>query len=213
MSPQMSLKNKDIILYYDEHLIIANKPHGVLSVPGPGDYIKKSLLNSLQEDFEDALIVHRLDMATSGLMVYARGKEAHRSLSISFMNREVDKIYIARAEGIIAQDEGEIDFPLIKDWPNRPKQKIDYENGKPCHTFFKILARGYNETRVELKPITGRSHQLRMHLMGIGHPILGDAFYNPEHSKHERLMLHASYLSIPHPFQNKKLEFELEPDF
>lgn len=190
-------------LYADSALLVVNKPSGLLSVPGRGDDKADCLVQRVRIDYPDALIVHRLDMETSGLIVLARGKEAHRALSMGFQNREVAKRYVALVDGLLEPACGEIDLPLIADWPRRPRQKVDFESGKPSMTRFHVLAHDIERhlTRVELHPETGRSHQLRVHLMSRGHAILGDALYaSPAvQAKANRLLLHAEYLEFAHP--------------
>ncbi|WP_371415708.1 pseudouridine synthase [Azoarcus sp. DD4] len=182
---------------------MVNKPSGLLSVPGRGDDKADCLVQRVRIDYPDALIVHRLDMETSGLIVLARGKEAHRALSMGFQNREVAKRYVALVDGLLEPACGEIDLPLIADWPRRPRQKVDFEFGKPSMTRFHVLAHDIERhlTRVELHPETGRSHQLRVHLMSRGHAILGDALYASPvvQAKANRLLLHAEYLEFAHP--------------
>lgn len=198
-------------LYSDEHLLVVVKPAGLLSVPGRGADKQDCVLSEIHETYPDALIVHRLDMATSGLMVLARNVNAHRNLSNQFARREVDKSYIAIVHGIIGADEGQINAPLITDWPNRPKQMVDFDIGKPSQTQFKVISRDVKTTRVELVPITGRTHQLRVHMLSIGHPICGDALYFED--EYPRLMLHAQFLQFTHPKTGETLGFASEPDF
>ena len=199
------------VLYLDDDLLLVEKPAGLLSVPGRGDDKQDSLISRVQLTFSDALIVHRLDMATSGIMVIARNKEAHRQLSRLFSERNIEKTYCAVVEGIIDADSGRIDFPIMADWPNRPKQMVAPLMGKPSITYFKVLSRDLNSgiTRVELKPETGRTHQLRVHLEFIGHAILGDRLYaNPEtQQRSERLLLHANELSFEHPITHQILRY------
>ena len=185
--------------------MFVEKPSGLLSVPGRGAQKADCLLSRVQAEVCDALIVHRLDMETSGLMVLARGAETHRALSIQFQDRRVQKAYIARVAGVPAKHKGSIDLPLIKDWPNRPLQKVDAVHGKPSVTHWRILELEQDSARLELVPETGRSHQLRVHLNAIGHPILGDQLYGTEPSKAgaDRLQLHASLLGITHPVTGK----------
>jgi tRNA pseudouridine32 synthase/23S rRNA pseudouridine746 synthase len=205
------------ILYQDDSLIVLDKPSGLLSVPGRGPAHADSLASRVQAEFPDARIVHRLDMATSGLIVMARGAAMERALSIAFQQRQVEKRYVAVVAGQIAEDSGEIDLPLITDWPNRPRQKVDFELGKPSLTGFEVLARDAARctSRVALTPHTGRSHQLRVHLLAIGHPILGDDLYGDEASRNAapRLLLHATALALPHPKSGAMLRLESPPDF
>ncbi len=164
----------------------------------------------MQTEFTDALVVHRLDMETSGLMVFARGTEAQRAISRTFEQRAVSKYYVAVTYGLIADDAGTINLPLICDWPNRPRQMVDHTIGKPATTHFSVLARDtlLQRTRVGLTPITGRSHQLRVHLASLGHPIIGDSLYaTTPPAAGERLMLHAARLGFPHPVSGVLCEF------
>jgi len=199
------------ILFQDSHLLIVNKPAGLLSVPGRGEDKQDCLSARIQQLFPDALVVHRLDMATSGLMVFARGEAMQRELSRMFREREVSKRYVALVAGVLENEVGEIDLPLMVDWPNRPKSKVDHESGKPSLTRYRMLGIESGDSRVELEPITGRTHQLRLHLASIGHPIIGDALY--EGRKAERLMLHATHLAFVHPVTAKALNFESDAPF
>ena len=194
-------------LFIDSHLIVADKPAGLLAVPGKGEAGRDNLAARVQAVHADALIVHRLDMATSGLMLLARGAEMQRQLSIAFAQRLVHKRYVAVVEGELAQDSGTIDLPLAADWPNRPRQKVDVQFGKPALTHWRVVARDAGCTRVELTPISGRSHQLRLHLQTIGHPIRGDTLYAPEPMRSDRLLLHATALALRHPASGEPLSF------
>lgn len=191
------------ILHLDAHCIVAMKPAGLLSVPGRGAEKRDCLASRIRSRHGDALVVHRLDMATSGLVVFARGPEAQRRLGAAFEKRDVVKTYVAVVAGWLADDAGAIDLPLAADWPNRPKQIVDEERGKAALTHFRVLTRDptARTTRVELRPVTGRSHQLRVHLTALGHPILGDALYAPPavQGRANRLLLHAAALRFPHP--------------
>lgn len=199
------------VLYIDESLLVVNKPSGLLSVPGRGIGKDDCLASRVQAIYPDALIVHRLDMETSGLIVLARSKEMHRALSILFQERLVEKCYVAVVDGALAECRGEIDLPLIADWPNRPLQKVDHEIGKPSLTRYRTLDHdtASNSTRVELEPETGRSHQLRVHMMSLGHPILGDTLYASDAvcAKAGRLLLHAAHLAFAHPQHGKQMTF------
>ena len=160
------------VLYQDEHIIVVNKPSGLLSVPGRAEEHRDSVMTRVQADFPVAESVHRLDMATSGVIVVALTKAAERELKRQFREREPKKSYIARIWGHMEHDEGLIDLPLICDWPNRPKQKVCFEHGKSAQTGYLVLSRDADgSTRVKLTPITGRSHQLRVHMLALGHPI------------------------------------------
>ncbi len=200
------------LIYKDDFLLVVNKPAGLLAVPGRGADKQDCLSARLQSEFHDALIVHRLDMSTSGLMVFARGADMQRHLSQMFQAREVEKRYVAIVAGQLEPESGEVSLPIMTDWPNRPLQKIDIESGKPSLTRYRVLARQDNTSRVELEPYTGRSHQLRIHMAAIGHPILGDALYGDAHSA-PRLMLHASSLGFVHPLSCEPLHFASVPAF
>lgn len=205
------------LIHADDTLLVVNKPSNLLSVPGRGADKQDCLVARVQTDFPDALIVHRLDCDTSGLLVLARNKEAHRQLSIQFQDRQVAKRYVAVVKGRFAQPAGEVALPLIVDWPNRPLHKVDFEIGKPSLTLYRVLS--YDEvaetSRVELTPETGRTHQLRVHMQALGHPILGDSLYaDPEsRAKADRLLLHAEFLSFDHPASGERMNFSCSPDF
>lgn len=204
------------ILYQDEHIMVVNKPSGLLSVPGRAEEHRDSVMTRIQADYPNAQSVHRLDMATSGVIVVALTKAAERELKRQFREREPKKSYIACVWGLLEQDEGLIDLPLICDWPNRPKQKVCLETGKAAQTEYRVIARSAdNTTRVLLTPITGRSHQLRVHMLALGHPILGDGFYaHPEaKARAPRLLLHAQELVITHPAFASPMHFRCEADF
>ncbi len=187
------------VVHQDTRLLVADKPAGLLCVPGRGPAGVDNLATRLQAQWPDALVVHRLDMATSGLVLFARGATAQRALSIAFAQRQVHKRYEAVVAGLLADDSGEIDLPLGPDWPNRPRQQVDHDSGKPSRTRWQVLARdaAAGTTRVALQPLTGRTHQLRLHLAAIGHPILGDALYAPPpvQAAAPRLLLHACHLA------------------
>ena len=199
-------------VHVDAACIVAVKPSGLLAVPGRGERGRDCLAARVQAEFADALVVHRLDMATSGLMLFARGADAQRALSDAFARRAIDKRYCAVVHGRVASAQGEIDLPLIADWPNRPLQKVDLERGKPSLTRYRVL--GFDAerdaTRLALEPVTGRAHQLRVHLQAIGHPILGDALYGSAEvqARAERLLLHAAGLRFAHPVSGEWLAFE-----
>lgn len=200
------------LLYEDAYILALNKPSGLLSVPGRGPEKADCLAARVQAQFSDALIVHRLDMETSGVIVMARSTDMQRALSTQFEKRALRKHYIARVEGCVDAETGEIDLPLIKDWPNRPRQKICHETGKPSLTRWRIIRRARSTTRLELTPLTGRSHQLRLHLASIGHPILGDTLYG-DASTAPRLQLHASALELTHPDSQKLIRFQADCPF
>ena len=203
------------IVHSDAEIIVVDKPSGLLSVPGRGADKQDCASARVQAGFPDALIVHRLDMSTSGLLLFARGPAAQRELSHEFAERRVDKRYIAVLDGEVDADLGawrDVDLPLICDWPNRPRQIVDHAIGKPSRTRWRVLAREHGRTRVELEPLTGRTHQLRVHMQALGHPICGDALYGPQAPAAPtapRLLLHASRLHL----QARDLTFESTPEF
>lgn len=204
------------ILYQDEHILVVNKPSGLLSVPGRLAQNQDSILLRVQQKYPNAQSVHRLDMATSGVLVVALTRPAERELKRQFREREPSKIYLARVWGSPVHDAGLIDLPLICDWPNRPKQKVCFESGKAAKTEWRVLDKESNRvTRMELKPITGRSHQLRVHMLSLGHPILGDNFYATPEAKllATRLQLHATSLTITHPQSGLAMTFAVAADF
>jgi tRNA pseudouridine32 synthase/23S rRNA pseudouridine746 synthase len=208
------------VIHADDHLVVVNKPSGLLSVPGRGPDKQDCVWRRVQTRFADALVVHRLDQATSGLLVLARGLEAQRRLSDAFARRQVDKRYLAWVHGHPREaahcmphpclDEpgwSAIDLPLMADWPNRPRQIVSPE-GKPCLTFWRLIdpLKSPDRSLLELRPHTGRSHQLRVHLQAIGHPILGDDLYGHRQAPGSpALQLHACQLSLPHPFEDQTL--------
>jgi len=197
------------LIHADDSLLVVDKPAGLPSVPGRKEpWLQRNLATFVQAEWSDALVVHRLDMATSGLIVFARGIGAQRRLSLAFEKRRVAKRYEAVVEGLMADERGEVDAPLIVDWPNRPRQIVDRTIGRPALTRWRVLARDADHTRVELEPVTGRSHQLRVHLLHIGHPIRGDEFYAPEPLRAPRLLLHAQRLAFKHPDTDAALVFE-----
>jgi len=202
------------IIYQDDDFIVLNKSSGILSVPGRLPEHQDCLQNRVQRVLPTATIVHRLDMATSGIMLMALNKAAHVAISRQFEQRKTKKSYIARVFGKINDIEGSVDLPLICDWPNRPKQMIDHENGKASLTHYSVLS--YDEsaservtTLVELRPVTGRSHQLRVHMLALGHPILGDRLYAHVQALalSSRLKLHARNLAFTHPVTGELLSF------
>jgi len=202
------------VLYRDDALIVVDKPAGMLSVPGRSESLRDCAAARVQARCTDALIVHRLDQATSGLLVFGRGAAAQRALSRAFAERRVAKRYTAMVAGLPVPDSGSVDLPLAADWPNRPRQQVDVLRGRPSLTHWRVLARdaAAGTTRMALEPVTGRSHQLRVHLLAIGHPILGDALYAPQLSA-SRLMLHASELTIPHPDDARPMHFRSAAPF
>ncbi|MDD3934703.1 RluA family pseudouridine synthase [Rhodoferax sp.] len=207
------------IFFADEALLVLDKPAGLLCVPGKGEDKQDCLSSRVQQHFVDARVVHRLDMATSGLLVMARGALAQRVLNDAFAKRQVHKRYVAIVDGLLtppATDWGVIDLPIWLDWPNRPKRIIDAQ-GKPSRTRWRVLSQNVKEqtTRLELEPVTGRSHQLRVHLQALQHPILGDALYGMPASLSEanRLLLHATRLELTHPVSLQTMVFVSDPPF
>ncbi len=204
-------------LHADEAVLAFDKPAGLLCVPGRGDDKQDCLSRRVQAKWPEAQVVHRLDMATSGVVLLARGAAVQRLLGIAFAERRVDKRYIAVVHGQMALNQGEIDIPLGADWPNRPLQKVDHGHGKPSVTRYRVLARDAvaNSTRVELQPVTGRSHQLRVHLLALGHPILGDALYAPAAvlAAAPRLLLHACAVRLTHPLRDEPLAIDCPSPF
>jgi len=194
-------------IYTDDDLIIVEKPSGLLSVPGKTE--PDCLEARIRSDYPESLTVHRLDMATSGVMVFARNANAQRHIGLQFEKRMTEKTYVARVWGQITANEGKVDLPLITDWPNRPRQMVCHERGKPSLTKWKVLEREETATRVELYPKTGRSHQLRVHMLSLGHAILGDRLYAQEDAFNAapRLQLHAHKLKLRKPKGGEWIEF------
>lgn len=206
------------LLYLSEQLIVVDKPSGLLSVPGRGVGKEDCLSRRVQAEFPDAMIVHRLDMGTSGIVVMGRGAKAQRELSILFQERKVRKRYQALVDGRwTVAAAGEIELPISVDWPNRPKQRVDHAMGRPSLTRYRVLDIDATRavSRIELEPITGRSHQLRVHMEAMGHPILGDDFYGTPEScaKAGRLMLHACQIELGHPETGAPLRVDCPPPF
>lgn len=208
------------LLHADDDLLVLDKPAGLLSVPGRGPDKQDCLSARVQRQHPEALVVHRLDMATSGLIVMARHLQAQRALSRAFEERVVQKRYVAVVDGLLQPCAGEwgvIELPLAVDWPRRPLNIVDHENGKPSTTRWRVIAQDAvtRSTRIELEPLTGRTHQLRVHLQAIGHPILGDALYaSPQaQARASRLLLHATHLQLPHPRSGAALAFSSAPPF
>jgi len=211
------------VIHEDEQMIVLDKPAGLLAVPGRGPDKQDCLSARAQAKWPDALVVHRLDMATSGLVVMARGIEAQRQLSRAFEQREVHKRYTAVVAGTLHKPQPDngwntIDLPLTIDWPNRPRSIVSAELGKPSVTRWRLaspLTDDDTTTRLELEPVTGRTHQLRVHLQAIGHPILGDMLYaTPEQqARAPRLLLHAHQLSLPHPRHGATVDFHSPSPF
>lgn len=202
------------ILHEDGHIVVVNKPSGLLSVPGKGAHLVDCLISRVQAVFPDALLVHRLDRDTSGVIIFALTPHAQRSLSMQFEKRTTKKTYVARVQGRVSEKTGTVDLPLIVDWPNRPLQKVCHETGKPAVTDWRVMKQNDAETRIRLTPKTGRSHQLRVHMLALGHPILGDPLYAPETTtEFDRLMLHSEELRINHPESGKGMSFRAKAGF
>ncbi len=201
------------VVYADEALIALDKPAGLLAVPGRGPDKQDCLAVRVQTLYPDARVVHRLDMATSGLLLMARGPHAQRQLGMAFAQRCVHKRYVAVVEGVVPHAEGEIDLPLAPDWPQRPRQRVDPTHGKPSLTRYRVLSVDHTlrRTRLCLEPVTVRSHQLRVQLLAIGHRIVGDTLYGA--APHERLLLHASELALEHPVSGATVRLQSEAPF
>lgn len=199
------------IIYRDKFLLAVSKPAGLLSVPGRGEDKIDSMATRVQVEYPDALVAHRLDRDTSGLLVFPLGAAMHRRISLMFEKREMQKSYVAVVLGKLNQEQGEIDLPLHVDWPNRPRHMVDTVNGKPSQTRFWVLAydSATNTSRVSLEPLTGRTHQLRVHMSAIGHAIVGDTLYGGDTgTKAGRLLLHAHTLTFTHPVSGKAMQLE-----
>ena len=205
------------ILYLDEDLLIANKPAGLLCVPGKGPEKQDCLYNRALKFNPNARVAHRLDQGTSGIVMFPLNYLTLKNLTHKFEAREIHKRYIAVVDGLVAEDEGEIKLPLICDWPNRPLQKVCFESGKAAHTRYRVLERDQDKktTRVLLEPVSGRTHQLRVHMLSLGHPMLGDGLYAPEDvlAKSPRLLLHAQELWLDHPMTGVEVRVQATPDF
>ncbi|GAB60322.1 RluA family pseudouridine synthase [Rheinheimera nanhaiensis] len=203
------------ILYQDKDLIVLNKPSGLLTNPGRGAHLADSLLSRVQQQFPLAQLVHRLDLATSGVVVMALRRKAEAALKQQFADRLVKKRYLALVWGQVTPTEGVIELPLMADSANPPRQKVCFVEGKPAITHYRVLQQLADRALVELKPVTGRSHQLRMHMLHLGHPILGDAFYAHAEALNAapRLMLHAASLQVLQPYHGTPLTFIADTDF
>lgn len=202
------------VVHEDHEIIVVNKPSGLLSVPGKGAHLADCLIARVQKVFPTALLVHRLDRDTSGVMVFALTPHAQRHLGLQFEKRQMKKTYVARVEGRLAPKAGTVDLPLIVDWPNRPLQKVCHETGKAAQTDWRVQRYGDGESRVRLFPKTGRSHQLRVHMLALGHVILGDPLYaTGGASAYERLMLHSEELRLRHPDGGEGVKFRAKTPF
>ena len=203
------------VVHVDDWLLVLNKPAGLLSVPGKGDHLADCLHARAALAYSGARLVHRLDRDTSGLIVFGRSHAAQVALNTLFSSRQVSKTYLALVGGNPAEDSGHIDLPIIVDWPNRPRQMICHDTGRPSQTNWKVLRRWGDKTLMELTPLTGRSHQLRLHMLQIGHPILGDTLYAPPElaSATPRMCLHAAQLGFVHPSTGEAVSFTAPADF
>lgn len=204
------------VVFQDEALLVIDKPAGLLSVPGRGEALLDCALHRVQKRFAQALLVHRLDEATSGLLIFALSGDVQRKLSWAFETRQVKKTYLARVHGLPQPESGLIDAPIAKDWPRRPLHHVNLESGKPAQTAYQTLSKDEHSAQslCRLEPQTGRTHQLRVHLQHIGHPIVGDKLYGREHDDAPRLMLHATGLELAHPNQaDRRLNLESRAPF
>lgn len=203
------------ILYEDADLLLVRKPDLLLSIPGRHPLNKDCLITRLQQDYPSATIVHRLDLDTSGIMIIPLNKPTHAHISRQFQERKVEKSYHAVVFGKVADDSGTIELPIRCDWENRPLQMVDHEQGKHALTHYQVLERFADRTRVLLKPVTGRSHQLRIHMRELGHPILGcDMYAHAEAlAMADRLLLHATTIGFEHPTSGEWISGECAPDF
>ncbi|MDQ1901760.1 pseudouridine synthase [Paracoccus sp. WLY502] len=202
------------VIHADHEILVVGKPAGLLSVPGRGEGKDDCLINRLRGAFPTVLLVHRLDQDTSGVMVFGLTPHAQRTLAKQFEERKVKKTYVARLSGRLEPKTGTVDLPLIVDWPNRPRQKVDHDQGRPALTEWRVIRASDAETRVRLFPLTGRSHQLRVHMAETGHPILGDPLYaTGTAADHPRLMLHAESLRLRHPDSGVQVSFSQPAPF
>lgn len=203
------------IIYQDKDLVVLNKPAGLLSTPGRDPSRFDSALLRVRDALGWAELVHRLDAATSGVLVLALRRKAEVALKRQFQERQTQKRYVARVLGCVVEDEGQINLPLFPDFDHKPLQKVCEVHGKPARTDFRVLERAQDSTLLELIPVTGRSHQLRVHLMAVGHPILGDRFYGISGASEaaDRLLLHARDLVFQHPYDGREMTFEVPPPF
>jgi tRNA pseudouridine32 synthase / 23S rRNA pseudouridine746 synthase len=205
------------ILYLDDDLLVVNKPAGLLTVPGKGPAKQDCMINRALAFNPNARVVHRLDQGTSGIVMFPLNYMCLRLLTKQFETRGIHKHYVAVVTGLVALDEGEVQLPLICDWPNRPLQKVCFESGKPAHTRYTVLERDAIKhcTRVLLEPVSGRTHQLRVHMLSLGHPIIGDQLYSsPEiQAQAPRLLLHAQHIQLMHPITGNNITVECKAEF
>jgi len=203
-----------VILHDDADVIAVDKPAGLLSVPGRGEHLADCLITRVQKVFPHALLVHRLDRDTSGVMIFGLNPYAQRTLSTQFQERQTKKMYVARVWGVPEEKMGTVDLPLIVDWLNRPLQMVCHETGKPSVTDWRLLKDQGETARIRLIPKTGRTHQLRLHMMALGYPILGDPFYgHAESQAYPRMMLHSEELRVKHPENGQSLRVRAKPPF
>ncbi len=203
-----------VVLHEDAEVLLVDKPAGLLSVPGKGPDLADCLMARVQAAFPDALLVHRLDRDTSGVMIFALTPHAQRHLGLQFEKRMTRKTYVARIWGVPSEKTGTVDLPLIVDWPNRPRQMVCHETGKPAQTDWRVLKTDGETTRIRLHPRTGRSHQLRVHMLALGHPILGDPFYATGPARDfPRLMLHSEELRFKHPNGGRSMKIRAPAPF
>ena len=203
-----------VILHEDAEVLLVDKPEGLLSVPGKGPDLADCLLSRVQAAFPDALLVHRLDRDTSGVMIFALTAHAQRHLGLQFEKRMTRKTYVAQVWGVPVEKTGTIDLPLIVDWPNRPRQMVCHETGKAAQTDWKLLKSQGETSRVRMWPKTGRSHQLRVHMLSMGHPILGDPFYATGPARdYPRMMLHSEELRFKHPQGGRSVKIRSDAPF
>jgi tRNA pseudouridine32 synthase/23S rRNA pseudouridine746 synthase len=203
-----------VILHDDADVIAVDKPAGLLSVPGRGEHLADCLITRVQKVFPHALLVHRLDRDTSGVMIFGLNPHAQRTLSTQFQERQTKKMYVARVWGVPEEKMGTVDLPLIVDWLNRPLQMVCHETGKPSVTDWRLLKDQGETARIRLIPKTGRTHQLRLHMLALGYPILGDPFYgHAESQAYPRMMLHSEELRVKHPENGQSLRVRAKPPF
>ncbi|KKB79830.1 pseudouridine synthase [Devosia soli] len=197
------------VIHVDDDILVVDKQSGLLSVPGKDPSLWDCVEYRARQTWPTAGMCHRLDKDTSGVLVLALNKRAHGRIGSQFEHRQTTKSYIARVSGIIAEDRGLVDLPLATDWENKPRQRVDFENGRHATTEWEVLERETNATRVRLVPLTGRTHQLRVHMKALGHVILGDAFYaeGADFAAADRLQLHAAELGLTHPTSGQFMAF------
>lgn len=216
MSSDYNPPSDPLDFIHDDHqVLLVNKPAGLLSVPGKGEGLADCLITRIQAVYPQALLVHRLDRDTSGVMIFALTRHAQRHLGLQFEKRQTKKTYVARVSGEMTEKTGTVDLPIIVDWENRPRQKICHDTGRQAVTDYRVIRARNGESRVRLMPKTGRSHQLRVHMLALGHPILGDPFYaeGPVLTDHPRMMLHSETFQFRHPDGGQGMRFTAKPPF